>query len=339
MGNNLTLQNIQSLRWLAAALVFMQHSIFFAGQTTGDSMMSFRGYNFGGIGVYVFFIISGFVIAMQTEKKPLQFLLHRAFRIYPAYFSAVALSFVILYLFSTQTPSLNTDSLSMLLIPTGTLNSSFQIPYWTLIYEIFFYSLILLLMVILKGRQSLIDGSILIWLAVVIFTTQMGLKLDIHAPSLKDIIFSPMNIYFMCGYFLSRVLLSNDNKIAFSGLLIIAASGSFFLSVRYQATVCALGVCAIVFFAKSKPFKKAINKLGDYSYGIYLIHLPMIYCIFLAMKGAGANFSISLSMMVLIALPISIGFGKLEHMIYNLKIRPALNSFIADNKFNAIKSG
>ena len=337
METKFTLQNIQSLRWLAAALVFMQHAVFFSGQTIGESMMAFRTFNFGGIGVYIFFIISGFVIALQTEKSCLQFLMHRAFRIYPTYLITIALAFIVFYLFSNHKPTIDDFSASMFLVPTGTLNSTLQIPYWTLIYEIFFYCLILFLMVLFNKKQVLIDVSILAWLAAIIVATQTGTSINVNAPSLQEILFSPLNSYFICGFFLSRVLMSNNHKIAFCGLMILAVSGCLFVAMRYPTAICAMGIGAIVFSIKSKPFPKLINNLGDYSYGIYLLHLPIIYCLFLALKGPDANFSLSLFTMLIVALPLSIAFGMLEHWIYKNHIRPAVDRFVAQRAGSILK--
>jgi exopolysaccharide production protein ExoZ len=49
----------------------------------------------GRAGVMLFFAISGFVIALQRQKPVATFIKHRAIRIYPAYWIALALEAVL----------------------------------------------------------------------------------------------------------------------------------------------------------------------------------------------------------------------------------------------------
>ncbi|UCO97922.1 acyltransferase [Metapseudomonas lalkuanensis] len=325
MTDRPTLENIQALRWIAAALVFIQHSVYFAGMTVGDQMLSFRGLNLGGIGVYIFFIISGFVIALQTNKNPAHFLMHRVFRIYPGYLVAIIFSTTVFFLFSAYRPTFSIPSVSMLLIPTGSLNSSFQIPYWTLIYEMFFYALVLLLMIVHRNRSKFIDASIFIWMLGIITSMYVGTKIDMPKPGPSEILVSPLNLYFICGFFLSRIFFSKNPGLAYLALFLMAAAGCFILSMRYQATISAMGIAAIVMAVKSKPLPNLLNKLGDYSYGIYLAHLPVIYCIHLALKDSGTSFAGALALMTVAALPAAILFGRIEHGLYKGRIRPAVD--------------
>ncbi|MFC4860142.1 acyltransferase family protein [Pseudomonas sp. MAHUQ-62] len=337
MNDRPNLENIQALRWIAAALVFIQHSVYFSGLTIGDQMLSFRGFNLGGTGVFIFFIISGFVIALQTNKRPAQFLLHRIFRIYPGYIAALIFSTAILFLFSDYRPTFSTPSLSMLLIPIGSLNSSFQIPYWTLIYEMFFYSLVLLLMIVHRSNTRLIDASILIWMLGILTSIYLGTKIDTAKPDIGEIFLSPLNIYFICGFFLSRAFFSKKPNLAYLALFLISATGCYFTQMRYQVTVCAFGVAAIIFAVKLQPLPKLLNNLGDYSYGIYLAHLPVIYCIYLALKDSGTGFAATLALMIISALPAAIFFGRMEHWLYKGRIRPVVDSLFEKKNNSSLR--
>lgn len=328
MAGTLTLKNIQSLRLFAAALVFLQQAYFFSSQVVNEPALDFRKFNFGGLGVYIFFTISGFVIALQTEKKTTVFASHRLARIYPAYFIALLLSTAIFYLFSDHRPSL-TGVASLLLFPSGTLNNTFQIPYWTLIYEMFFYTLILLLMMLTRARPALINAALLLWLVSIIVASHNGVKVNILSPDHTSIPLSPLNVFFITGYFLARLTFSRNEVAAYLGFLLIGAELVLHTEMRYFLSASIVGAMVIIFAIRVKPLPKALNHLGDYSYGLYLLHLPIIYCLYLVLKTSGASFSTSLLLMTIVALPISIAFGRFEYWFYQQKIRPLVDRFLS----------
>lgn len=327
MTGTLTLKNIQALRFFAAVLVFIQHAYFFSSQVGGDQAMEFRKLNIGGLGVYIFFIISGFVMALQTEKPPATFASHRLGRIYPGYFLALIASTLIFFLFSSYSPSF-TGIASLLLFPTGTLNSSFQVPYWTLIYEMTFYALLLILMFLTRARRALIDSALLLWLVAIFIANHCGVKVNLISPNVTSIFMSTLNIYFITGFFLARFCLS-DNQVARLTFLLIALELVFNAELRYALSVAVLGALAIVLIMQLKPLPDFSNALGNYSYGIYLLHLPIIFCLYLALRSANAGFATSLILMVVVALPVSIAFGKFEYWLYQNKIRPAADRFLS----------
>lgn len=91
---------------------------------------------YGSVGVEVFFVISGFVIAYSANgRTPKSFLESRLLRLYPAAWICATLTFV-LALGASRTV-ISKYLLSMLLWPTGPWVSG---VYWTLGVEIAFYS-------------------------------------------------------------------------------------------------------------------------------------------------------------------------------------------------------
>lgn len=85
------LQFLDFLRMIAACLVVLQHS----AHTEHESFFS-NVLNPGRVGVYVFFVISGFVIPISIEKtvRVSDFLITRFFRLYPAYWFSLLWHFV-----------------------------------------------------------------------------------------------------------------------------------------------------------------------------------------------------------------------------------------------------
>jgi peptidoglycan/LPS O-acetylase OafA/YrhL len=97
---------------------------------------------FGWIGVEVFFVISGFVIANSANgKSPLQFLKGRALRLYPAVWCCATITVVVTVAISDEpfVELLPSYLRSLALIPKGPWIDD---VYWTLAVEIGFYLLI-----------------------------------------------------------------------------------------------------------------------------------------------------------------------------------------------------
>jgi len=94
----------------------------------------------GGAGVVVFFLVSGYIIThvLQTEQTS-EFLIKRAFRIYPLYIVAVIAQYILLAVTG------HAPNLSILLPQLLLVGDVFGIPYslngveWTLRVEILFY--------------------------------------------------------------------------------------------------------------------------------------------------------------------------------------------------------
>jgi peptidoglycan/LPS O-acetylase OafA/YrhL len=90
--------NIQLLRLLAAAAVMLFHSFVFTGHIAEDPVFVATGTTDSSvIGVSCFFVLSGFLVTRSWLTRPglVVFAAARALRIYPALFVAVALSIVL----------------------------------------------------------------------------------------------------------------------------------------------------------------------------------------------------------------------------------------------------
>jgi peptidoglycan/LPS O-acetylase OafA/YrhL len=100
---------------------------------------------FGWVGVEIFFVISGFVIANSASKSsPAEFLLGRALRLYPAVWVCSTLTFIVLLLFARGSASefIVPYLRAMLLIPKGLNGQWIDCIYWTLAAEMAFYALV-----------------------------------------------------------------------------------------------------------------------------------------------------------------------------------------------------
>lgn len=141
------------LRIFAAALVVVYHLAFYdwspRAQSPGPPLHDFDRFqaftNFGWVGVEIFFVISGFVIAYsaQAARAPV-FAVQRLLRLLPAALICGTLSAIALYS-QGNTPAPRVFSLwlrSVCLRPLPGIDGS----YWTLPIEVAFYGLVFLLL-------------------------------------------------------------------------------------------------------------------------------------------------------------------------------------------------
>jgi peptidoglycan/LPS O-acetylase OafA/YrhL len=144
---------IDLIRFAAALMVSFFHIGFscWASPTSGGAAMLRDAYAlpeladvtwFGWVGVEIFFVISGFVIASSAEgATPLSFIRSRVLRLYPAvWICATATALLLLAVGLLSSPKRYLAS--MLLVPTGPWIDG---QYWTLGVEIVFYGSVFLL--------------------------------------------------------------------------------------------------------------------------------------------------------------------------------------------------
>jgi peptidoglycan/LPS O-acetylase OafA/YrhL len=139
------LLELDAMRGVAALLVVFFH--FSMGRET------YPVFRFGVTGVDLFFIISGFVITMSISKvrTGTQFVINRFSRLYPTYWTVVTFTLLALFVFK----SIEHDQLmdidkkqylaNMTMFQHYLGKPDLDGPYWTMIIEMVFYIVMLLL--------------------------------------------------------------------------------------------------------------------------------------------------------------------------------------------------
>lgn len=143
-------------RFLCAAWVLLYHYVYTYGVIDhGRSVAALPGLisQYGYMGVEFFFIISGFVIAYSSRgKTALQFFESRFFRIWPIFVVCMSATALVLHL-SGERPFDPVDYLANLTVMPAYLGvQPYEGVYWTLTYEIFFYSIVFVL-ILLRVRR------------------------------------------------------------------------------------------------------------------------------------------------------------------------------------------
>jgi exopolysaccharide production protein ExoZ len=209
-GRDAYVYGIDVVRFISAVFVALFHLTWL------DQRLSTVGW-FGWIGVQVFFVISGFVIARSANNtRPAKFVQSRFLRLYPAAWVCASIGVIILIFTNGLTVGLLMRfARSLLLYPTGPFLTN---AYWTLPIEITFYLLIFL--VLWVGKFERIE-RIAIYLAggsvayVAVYSFQCAGLIDLpgleFAYGGKNLTLLRHGIYFAIGIF---IWLWSENRLS-----------------------------------------------------------------------------------------------------------------------------
>lgn len=288
------LNSIHYLRGIAALLVVAFHAKFMLNDTYSQINLGNLLFQSGEAGVDLFFIISGFIIALSTEKyqSASSFVIKRFFRIYPVFF--ICLIFVAIMKYGQY--DITRLFTSLLLIQSNysaagpTFGYNLLYPAWTLTFEIYFYLVFMISMWINQRHRVLISISFIIIPFVILqntFINEINLngRLSFATPNglgFLKVPASPMMIEFVYGllaYYIYRYHKLTINFGTFITCLIIYGC-SLSSGYRYGPGPVNFGMCAGLVIAASILYEKkhAIRNikplaiLGDISYSLYLVH-------------------------------------------------------------------
>lgn len=312
-GNNFDL-----LRLLAATAVVFSHSfglVTQGGRADADPLYRLTNgqMTFGELGVYIFFIASGFLItaSLQHASSLSSYFIKRLLRIGPG------LAFVLLFSMLVIGPLLTTLPLPHYLAHPDTLGylrnlglfiaqpglpgvyadnplpSMVNGSLWTLKFEVFCY-----LAVALIGWRRRLDPANMAALAL---ACTVAAQLY-HGPGHGYLFYLS---YFLAGAALylgrARVPVSARLFCLALGLLVAAA-----LLGRLQAMFALAGSYCVICLAYMGDWGARMRRrMGDYSYGIYLFGFPVQQAV-VALLGTGIswyqNFLVSMPVILLLAM-------------------------------------
>jgi len=173
MQENPRFYELDLLRFLAALSVVFFHYTFL-NTTILKSVPEYPFledvFKYGYLGVDLFFIISGFVILLTTEKKTaIEFTVSRIARLYPAFWIALSLtslSFLFFGVWEFNNIDLVQYLINLTMVPEYFGVNNIDSVYWTLQIEIKFYFWIFVIMALDKIRY--IERFLLVWLCLAI---------------------------------------------------------------------------------------------------------------------------------------------------------------------------
>jgi exopolysaccharide production protein ExoZ len=265
----------------------------------------------GHLGVIVFFLISGYIISFVAEREDrLSFALKRVFRLFPALAVAVAVLFVLNTIGSIARPNIPaTDYLLSLFLldqffwPGSTVLS----VTWTLFPEIVFYALVCIFMPLIKTRPIASTVALAAASYAAIAVTGIFGTAPAHASHLA---YLPMFIIGRAFFLLQTGKMSREVALVFvaSQLLILYAVFDAMWPDQMwanQQKAWTYPMATIIFFScmlwNPKVSWRPVRFLGDISYSLYLIHIPVGYFV---MDNVHSALGFSLAFLVAVAASI-----------------------------------
>lgn len=290
------LELLDSIRLLAAVMVVFFHWTFNGinngkissiSQPPAISQLTQYGY----WGVTLFFLISGFVISYSVQgKTPRQYVTARLTRLYPAFWSCLLLTTVVA-LWARPGHGMNVQSLKQFLanitmVPNLMGQNYIDGVYWTLGFELFFYLVVLIIM--LLGMETRLPTLMSAWLLLCLadqfllthqnyFISSRPFPAFIGGALIASYVFGNRSLLKLvaisCAWLCTVIDEVNYSKTLeaihhrnYSSLLVIVLITSFFAILLLQA------------LPSVQTLKVPYSRLaGDLTYPLYLLHAHLGY--------------------------------------------------------------
>ncbi|RKI02874.1 acyltransferase [Corallococcus sp. AB030] len=275
------LMELDALRGFAALAVALYHFTAEYSDLYGHTVPLWE-MRFGKYGVQLFFAISGFVILMSLERveRARDFVWSRAARLYPSYWTAVALTFTGVTLFGLPEREF---SLQTALVNLTMFHEFLRVPhvdtvYWTLTIELSFY----LLMFVLAYTRAL-PRIIPIFIVLVVLQTLAELAAQsLGVTFLARLASRPHLQYFALGVLAFKQ--SRGEVSRPSALVLVAVSFAHEVLVGSEAPALVFPVVLGLAYALSKGWLRWLTWrpllfMGFISYPFYLVHQNIGYVI------------------------------------------------------------
>lgn len=268
------------LRFLSSVAVFFHHTFAF---------------HYGKLGVYLFFMISGFVIYFSLHKGLKEYAIGRFLRLYPLFWICITLTYLVT-LFYGNNLSLDRYLIGLAMFNDGKIAQLIDGSYWTLTFELLFYFYIAVFVKLFSAKK--LEWFYISWLLISFFSFFLSFDQHIIA-KLLSVRFAP---YFVFGGMLALLIdrykvVDLKTKILYVGTLITSALLPIYVSAKLRAQqgtifnftgsfepdemiivelffiLMPLAVYFSYFsFAKAKTFSKVCFILGGITYPLYLLH-------------------------------------------------------------------
>lgn len=318
--------NFNLIRFIAAFSVLISHGYAIVlGPTALEPLEGVLGYTLGEVAVDVFFASSGFLVcgSMLRLESIGKFARARALRIYPALLVAVSLTALLLgplvstlpvreYLLDPQTylyvvrnsvlfagvehslPGVFTQ-----LPLAGVVNGSL----WTLPFEVWCYAAIAVMW--LGSQKIRLARNVLLPLLVLAAVTSLSL---FHAARTADLeIAHGFRLFFM--FFSGALLQALKEHVSLDWRIATALAAAVLLSAFDSDSFAVVYPPCLAYLVLSLAYMpsrtlRSFNRLGDYSYGIYIYAFPTQQVVLLLYPGGGIGALIMLTAVFTLAAAI-----------------------------------
>jgi peptidoglycan/LPS O-acetylase OafA/YrhL len=245
-----------------------------------------------------FFVISGFLISLSYTRSQsfTSYLNKRIRRILPAYFTVVMLCSLVGFSLSNKInlEYFSVDSLKYVFANLTFLNfvqpslpgvfvdnpmpGAVNGSLWTIKLEVMFYILLPVLFYLIK-RFSLLVLPVIYSLSVLYFYSLQKLSIILNKPVLQELARQLPGYlsYFVCGI---GIFLMYEKFRKYKNILLVVSVALYILSkafvdIFFFFNPIALAI-VIIYFCNEFVYLGNWGKYGDFSYGAYIWHFPVI---------------------------------------------------------------
>lgn len=308
------LLELDSLRGIAAFSVVLFHYTSHYHSLYGHEASFHPRFPAGKYGVYLFFMISGFVILMTLEKRRgwKDFVVSRISRLYPAYWAAMIVTFAVVTMFGLPDWPVGPHAF---LINLTMAQQWLKTPhvdgvYWTLSLELSFYAIMLALS--LAGLLARLKTVALIWMAAQIAAFAV-MASGRHVPTLVQVSFLLLYAHlFLAGMMFYRwkttgftPALGMTLALTLAMHVLIGEAGSMVPTLLSYA-VFLLFTWDRLAFLRVRP----MLFLGTISYSLYLLHANIGYVIISRGYALGISPYVSVAVSMAVALLLATALTK-----------------------------
>jgi len=322
--NNKRIVVLDSFRALAILSAMLYHYTYkYPIYFPDGSYSPLVNFQYGHLGVQLFFLISGFVIflSIQNIKSTKEFYYKRFVRLFPTYWFCMVLTFTVTKIYGAQV--IEKDWLT-LVVNFSMIQRIFNFwnvdgAYWSLLPEFAFY--VCMGIVILFNRVSSITSISFGWLALVYVNLIMLVPRKIEWILILD-----YGMYFIAG--IQFYYLFNKQEAMFRHVLILLC---YLAAIIYYQAIPETIILSFIFalfygFTYGKLNFLAIKPLpyiGVISYPLYLVHQNNGYVVMNILERNGIDSPI---LLLLIPIAISIGIAGLIHSWFEKPVIAYLRS-------------
>jgi exopolysaccharide production protein ExoZ len=272
---------LQYLRAIAAFSVVLCHASYYVFQARGDGRMWEIFARAGTLGVFLFFAISGYLMAYLAENATgMRFLAHRLIRIYPIYWLCIFGVVVFSYLFGN---TIRPDPLALMLVPGATRSYVLGVE-WTLPFELTFY--LIVFAVIAIGLRRRLPALAIVWVLLIeLFLIVRPSLQQGQFPMLLHLPLSQYSLPFAAGLLVPFAIRKRWIGAAAPLLaiaMLVASEAIASIGIAWSSGFMGLGCVLLVATAvqsgltSTAPPNQPLVALGDWSYALYLCHVPVI---------------------------------------------------------------
>jgi peptidoglycan/LPS O-acetylase OafA/YrhL len=328
------LRVLDALRGLAAISVVLFHFTSGYGNVVKPHTPRLTyTFNYGYLGVELFFVISGFVILMTLEKSKslVDFAVSRFARLYPPYIACGCITAVFIYLvgFNPQHITAKDGLIGLVMMSELTARPALDPSYWSLTYEVIFYIFAVLVYLSLEVRR--IEIPCLIWLAIA-FAGHLATGFQDAHNRIAVLLNVEYSFLFVLGMMVCR--LSSGERSLLTWFTLAAAFGMSAFGARKHQELPVLVFMALIALFVGAVWLGAIGRLkllevapllllGDISYSLYLVHQIAGYWVIERLEHAGVHSCLAIGVAVLSAIVTAVAIRSLVELRVQRAIRSA----------------